>query len=648
MITKLPTEPVIPSYDSMPEGDVILVHGLPKVGKCHGKGTKILMHDGTIKNVEEVMIGDKLMGDDSSPRNVLKLGNGKSQMYDVVPVWGDKYVCNEPHILCLKQNRKHNGGVNGTVVEMTVGEYNKLSDSSKHFYKGYHVPVEFEEKDVRLEPYFLGIWLSDGCSDNQSVWTPDEEVINYLQEYAKKIGYTVTITDQENNESKRISVVNSKGKKNILLDLLRDYNLINNKHIPLCYKANSRKVRLELLAGLLDGDGYLGKKPDGQRSIEITFKSEKLIDDVIYLCRSLGFSATKHKKIGRIKAINFEGEYWRSTINGSNLHEIPNSIERKKISKREYTKDVLRTAIKISPNGTDDYYGFMLDGNGRYLLGDFTVTHNTTYLASWPDNCILEVERGGAKWTKGAMVVEVENLKDLDQAIKLLKVDKRFKAVSLDTVDTLSLWIEKDICNKFGVSSISLAGGGYGIGRNELNTRLIGLIDDLVDLGKTVILVSHCRDNQGTKSLMLTETLLTYIQGKASIIGYAYKELVGGRLEFMIDYSGGGTVSAAGSRNKMIGRAGPMPNTYQAIEKLFTPRPAKWAQMLKWYEKKGITVEEYANFITDKISSDAEIETLNPGEIKILIQEGAKHLKHEEEFDAFKKKYSTKKEEKGE
>jgi ATP-dependent Lon protease len=36
------------------------------------------------------------------------------------------------------------------------------------------------------------------------------------------------------------------------------------------------------------------------------------------------------------------------------------------------------TGIKIVPKGHGDYYGFELNGNHRYLLGNFTVTHNTS------------------------------------------------------------------------------------------------------------------------------------------------------------------------------------------------------------------------------------------------------------------------------
>ena len=81
----------------------------------------------------------------------------------------------------------------------------------------------------------------------------------------------------------------------------------------------------------------------------------------------------------------------------------------------------------------------------------------TTFAATYPNNCIIEVEKSGAKWIKGAYVVEPENLQDIDQIIKLLRANKKFETVTLDTVDTLSLWIEKYICQKHGVTSISLA-----------------------------------------------------------------------------------------------------------------------------------------------------------------------------------------------
>ena len=84
-----------------PYRGLLLYHGLGS-GKCHAKNTPIMMSDGTIKLVQNIEVGDLLMGDDSKPRKVQSLARGKDKMYDVIPVKGNKYTVNEEHILCLK------------------------------------------------------------------------------------------------------------------------------------------------------------------------------------------------------------------------------------------------------------------------------------------------------------------------------------------------------------------------------------------------------------------------------------------------------------------------------------------------------------------------------------------------------------------
>ncbi|EIC9656856.1 hypothetical protein LAU82_004559, partial [Salmonella enterica subsp. enterica serovar Enteritidis] len=58
-------------------------------GKCLKRGTEVIMFDGTTKKVEDVIVGDVLMGPDSTPRNVLSLGRGREMMYEVKPRKGE-------------------------------------------------------------------------------------------------------------------------------------------------------------------------------------------------------------------------------------------------------------------------------------------------------------------------------------------------------------------------------------------------------------------------------------------------------------------------------------------------------------------------------------------------------------------------------
>ena len=65
------------------------------------------MYDGNLVKVEDIKVEDKVMGDDSTPRNVVALGRGKDKMYDIEQKQseidpGSKYTVNSEHILCLK------------------------------------------------------------------------------------------------------------------------------------------------------------------------------------------------------------------------------------------------------------------------------------------------------------------------------------------------------------------------------------------------------------------------------------------------------------------------------------------------------------------------------------------------------------------
>ena len=379
-----------------PKGIICLPTG---TGKCLAKGTKILMYNGTIKNVEDVIVGDLLMGDDSKPRKVLSLARGRENMYDIIPTKGDKYTVNESHILSLRVTGigKNNLTIldkkyrTGDIVDITVKDYLNVSKTAKHSLKGFRVGVDFEEQkeELPLNPYLLGLWLADGNSRVQgiSVNPNDVEIIDFLEKEAINLDLNLKITND--SENCKYFSLNTKFKgraskdTNIFLNVLRDLNLINNKHIPLLYKTASRKERMDLLAGILDGDGHLSSN-----CFEITLVNETLMDDLIFLIRSLGFSCYKKNKIAKINKIDFEGEYFRCHISGD-TDTIPTLLPRKKATKRGQIKNVLNVGVKVELVGEGDYYGFEIDGNRRFVLGDFTVTHNTFCQSAIIGNDIL-------------------------------------------------------------------------------------------------------------------------------------------------------------------------------------------------------------------------------------------------------------------
>lgn len=67
----------------------------------------------------------------------------------------------------------------------------------------------------------------------------------------------------------------------------------------------------------------------------------------------------------------------RIIIYGNNLDKIPTQCKRKKARKRKQIKNPLMNHIKIKSQGIGEYFGFELDGNHRFILDNFIVTHNS-------------------------------------------------------------------------------------------------------------------------------------------------------------------------------------------------------------------------------------------------------------------------------
>lgn len=363
-------------------------------GKCLGKGTPVLMFDGRIKAVEDIQVGDQLMGPDSTPRTVQSLAWGLDALYRIVPVKGAPYIVNEPHILSLKQT---GGGSRtyGQVVNISVHDYLDQNETFKQNIKGYRVGVDFAEKPTALEPYYLGVWLGDGASNSPRIHTTDVPVVDYLEEFAGRVGVMMRRVIIKGDKCPAYDLTTGRDPqafagfpygwgRNPVLAALREYGLLGNKHIPHVYKANNRQTRLELLAGLIDTDGHLTCN-----TYELVFKSELLAEDVVFLARSLGFAAYRSPCTKTCLNNGVSGTYHRINISGG-IAEIPVRIPRKKATPRRQAKNVLMTGIRVEEAGIGEYYGFELDGDRLFLLGDFTVTHNTTIAnqlqATWDED----------------------------------------------------------------------------------------------------------------------------------------------------------------------------------------------------------------------------------------------------------------------
>lgn len=230
-------------------------------GKCLAKDTPILMFNGDIKKVQDIRLGELIMGDDSKPRVIHTLCQGMEEMIKVHQEKGSSYIVNKSHILSLFDIETNK------LIDMPIIDFANLSYIERKRYLGYHIAVDFPLKEVKYPPIKF------------------------------------------------------------------------DKHIPSIYKFNHVSLRQAVL------NIFIKSSIECEDGYEFIDDSITLLNDIIFIARSLGY----HAYLIDDNCIFIE----------------------KNINKIQYTK------ISIEWLPEDEYYGFEIDGNRRFLLGDCTVTHNT-------------------------------------------------------------------------------------------------------------------------------------------------------------------------------------------------------------------------------------------------------------------------------
>lgn len=340
--------------------DVELVKSSMYGNKAHPYDQLVYTPKG-LQKWEEIQIGDYLFDTKGDITKVIDIPfNNKTDIYRLTLKDGRTIEASSNHLWKVID-------YNGLIKVKSTLELKENLTRNKGKYKEsiYYIPknegVEFKKQEIPLNPYFLGLLLGDGtfsCITKTQVkfasCIPDMEV------YMNILGYKYKTWDDRHHNIYYDNI------KEIIKSLGLIETRSKTKFIPDIYKYNSKEIRLELLRGLLDTDGYCDKNGNCNYSSI----SKQLAEDVLFLARSLGINGNileQSNKYGSIYLVRFYTDI--------RLFNLPRKYQKQKITKTRAFKIGITNIEYI---GQKQAKCVTVDSEDHcYLIGDFVTTHNS-------------------------------------------------------------------------------------------------------------------------------------------------------------------------------------------------------------------------------------------------------------------------------
>lgn len=347
-----------------------------------------------IKKWGDIKIGDTLFSINGEKTKVIDIPiDGEDSIYEITFQDGRKIQASGNHIWSVYNNGKNTLTEVTTLEMLNRGLIKNKYINSKRFFVPEAGVINYSTKELPIDPYTMGLLLAEGA------FTKFSKKGNFIQSHKKRnyIQFSSSLEDAEFYKKVLpypIKYIGNKGcswhlyKNNIEKDL-ESLNLIGknsySKFIPDIYLYNDLNSRLELLKGLMDGDGCAVKNG---ASVFIT-TSKTLAENIILLCRSLGIKANYNKGTTD-STYSQNGKIYKSHASyrvAIHAYQSIFKLPRKVAKQHIYIKYAKGSKARgfIDKNAVIDikYVGIKkckcvtVDReDGLYLIGDYIVTHN--------------------------------------------------------------------------------------------------------------------------------------------------------------------------------------------------------------------------------------------------------------------------------
>ena len=375
-------------------------------GKMQDLNTKIRVPNGW-KRMGDIKVGDEVITEHGTKTKVTGVyPHGKKDMYKITFYDGRTARCGLEHLWYI-YSASHNRWitVNTAFLIHAINRSPNKSGSTNHL--RYYVPVvtpeKNEDKDFFIHPYILGCILGDGGISNGSVnlHVHDQQIIDKIKNLIREdyelrefrpvrengtIHYKQSIIIKDKNKTKTNKYTSELSRLGLL------YKTALEKFIPEEYLNGSAKQRWELLRGLMDTDGYVGKPHPGRNgsygkcgTISYATSSPKLRDTFLELVRSLG------------GIVSYFTKYPTYTYNGVKKKGKPSYVMtlRLKYPDMCVTRTNKRAERLTHTNQYSKYFKLRIDkiekigkmeaqcisvanSTGLYVCDNYVITHNTT------------------------------------------------------------------------------------------------------------------------------------------------------------------------------------------------------------------------------------------------------------------------------
>ncbi|OZC01307.1 strawberry notch-like NTP hydrolase domain-containing protein [Rubricoccus marinus] len=331
----------------------------------------------------EIQVGDLVVSDDGRPTRVTGVfPQGEMAVYRVTFSDGSATECTDDHLWLTQTKRQRYYQKKGWGINYPKPDVRTLREIRESLHLCHSVPlvapVAFEAREVPVDPYLLGVMIGDGCIRQSSIQLTlgEAEMVERTRAALPKGAMLRKVPSREYHYDVTGGTRTTRGlpkHRNPVLNGVRALGLCGKraweKWVPEDYLFNTVAVRLAVLRGLMDSDGYADP-----RGVTIHYTtSERLADDVVFLVQSLGGVARK-----RVKKTP-KRDCFATTI--TLTHRLaPFRLRRKAERCGPREKYPARRYIQsVEYVGDMEAQCIAVEAESRlYVTDDFIVTHNTS------------------------------------------------------------------------------------------------------------------------------------------------------------------------------------------------------------------------------------------------------------------------------